>query len=313
MYCYHNSICKKMGKYKIRCWLIFLVSTMLLLSCISNDESSLPKPLAYLSHVYVTLDSTTYSSICNSDFLKDNFANSITKTVTVDSTSSWTGTYVWGENTYIEFFDIGEDENKGYSGIAFGVEIENGIDSLYQHLVDLGITNAGTFLRYRQVEDTEIPWFNMLGFSNEDTTVAFIVNTWAMEYKYEYMKHKYPDTNPDSLDITRRCYNQKEYRSELLLKDIIEIELALDEPDHNKILKELKNYGYQIEQNGKLTIGNGPDIKIILRAKFENKSGICRIKFSLTDKEYEQQTVQFSDKSKLILNADRTAEWYFDI
>jgi len=302
-----------MGKKKIKYWFIFLVSTMLLLPCISTDGSSLPKPLAYLSHVYVTLDSTTYSSICNSDFLKDNFANSITKTVTVDSTSSWTGTYVWGENTYIEFFDIGEDENKGYSGIAFGVESENGIDSLYQRLADLGITNAGTFLRYRQVEDTAIPWFNMLGFSNEDTTVAFIVNTWAMEYKYEYMKHKYPDTNPDSLDITRRCYNQKEYRSELLLKDIIEIELALDEPDHNKLLEELKNYGYQIEQNGKLTIGNGPDIKIILRAKFENKSGICRIKFSLTDKEYEQQTVQFSDKSKLILNADRTAEWHFDI
>ena len=313
MYYYHISLCKNMGKEITRCWFIFLVLSMLLLSYKSTEGSDLPKPLAYLNHVYVTLDSTTYSSLCNSDFLKDNLANTITKTVTVDSTSSWTGTYVWGENTCIEFFNIGEDENKGYSGIAFGVESENGIDSLYQHFIDLGITNAGTFLRHRQVEDTEIPWFNMLGFFIEDTTVAFIVNTWAMEYKYEYMKHKYPDTNPDSLDITRKCYNQKEYRSELLLKDIIEIELALDEPDHNKLLEELKNYGYQIEQNGKLTIGNGPDIRIILRAKSENRSGICRIKFSLTDKQYEQQTVLFGDKSKLTLNADRTAEWYFDI
>lgn len=313
MYYYHNSICKKMENEKIKRWFVLLVLSMLLLSCKSAEKSNHHKPFVYLNHVYVTLDSTTYSSICNSDFLKEQFANIQTKTTYADSNASWTGTYIWGQNTYIEFFDIGDVENKGYSGIGYGVEIKNGIDSLYKHFTSLGIKNITQGLRSRQIEDREIPWFYWFGFINEDSTAAFILNTWLMEYNYEYMKYKFPDIDPESINISRKLYNHKSYQNNLLLKDIIEIELALNEFDHNKLFKELKNYGYQIEEKGKLIIGNGPDIKIILRSKFEKKSGICRIKFSLTDKQYEQQTVLFGNKSKLILNTDRTAEWYFNI
>ncbi len=311
----HDLICKKMGKEKIGCWFVFLVLSLFLLSCESTEESSHHKPFVYLNHVYLTLDSTTYSSICNSDFLKDNFANCVTKTGTTDSNQSWTVTYLWGENTNIELFVTGEAENKGFSGIGFGIEIENGIDSLYNHLASLGIKNVNKGLRYRQIEDRKIPWFYSLIFSIEDSTDTFMLNIWAwvMEYDYEYMKYKYPDKNPDSLKITRKYYNQKEYRSDLLFKDIVEIELALNEFDHNRLVEHLENYGYQIEQKGELIIGNGPDIRIILRAESENEAGICRIKLSLTDKQYEQQTVLFGNKSKLILNADRTAEWYFNI
>lgn len=315
MYYYYNSICKKMENEKIKSWFIFLVLSMLLLSCKSTEESNYHKPFIYLNHVYLTLDSTTYSSICNSDFLKDNFANCVTKTGTTDSNQSWTVTYLWGENTYIELFVTGEAENKGFSGIGFGVEIENGIDSLYNHFASLGIKNVNKGLQYRQIEDRKTPWFYSLIFSIEDSTAISMLNIWAwvMEYDYEYMKYKYPDKNPDSLKITRKYYNQKEYRSDLLFKDIVEIELALNEFDHTRLVEHLKNYGYQIEQKGELIIGNGPDIRIILRAKSENEAGICRIKLSLTDKQYEQQTVLFGNKSKLILNADRTAEWYFNI
>lgn len=302
-----------MEKEKIRCWFIILLLSLLLLSCKSTEESSHHKPFIYLNHVYLTLDSTTYSSICNSDFLKDNFANCVTKTVTAGSNQSWTGTYIWGENTYIELFVTGEVENKWYSGIGFGVETENGIDSLYKHFTSLGLKNVTKGLAHFQFEDREIPWFYSLGFGSEDSTAAFFLSTWLMEYNYEYMKFKNPDENPDSLRITWKYYNHKVYRSDLLLKDIVEIELALNESDHGKILEELRNYGYQIEQKGELIIGNGPDIRIILRAKSDNKSGICRIKFSLTDKQYEQQTALFGNKSKLILNTDRTAEWYFSI
>ena len=313
MYYIRNAFCKLLEKEKIRCRFILIVLLMLFLSCDSAEESSNNKPSIYLNHVYLTLDSTTYSSIGNSDFLKDNFANRVTKTVTSDSTQSWTATYIWGENTNIELFVTGEAENVGYSGIGFGVDIENGIDSFYEYCTNLGINNVGKATKYRQVEERKIPWFHMLVFYIEDSTATSKLHTWIMEYDYEYMKVKYPDSNPESLKITRQYYNQKEYRSDLLFKDIIEIELALNEFDRNKLSEGLKNYGYQIEQKGELIIGNGPDIKVILRAKSEYQSGICRIKFSLTDKLYELQTVLFCNKSKLILNTDRTAEWYFDI
>jgi len=311
-FCY-NFIRRQRGDSKVRSRFMLLCLILLILPGKSDGEPNNTKPFVYLNHVYVTLDSATYSSVGNSDFLKDIFSSCITKTVAADSGQSWTGTYVWGENTYIEFFNIGEYENKGYSGIGFGVEVENGIEHLYKQFTDSGITNVWKDVRYRQVDDQEVPWFEMFGFLSEDTAARFITNTWAMEYKNEYMISKYPDRDPESLEITRKCYNQKEYRSDLLLKDIVEVELAVDDPDYSKLLDEFKNYGYQIEQNGASTVANGPDIRVILRAKSEKQAGICRIKFSLTDKRYEQQTEIFSNKSKLILNSDKTADWYFDI
>ncbi len=304
---------KHFMQFVITTFYILFVLSLLLLSFGCAEESSRHEPLVYLNHVYVYVDSTTYSSIRDSDYLKEQFAYVETRTTYADSNSSWTGTYIWGENTYIEFFDIGNIENKGWSGIGYGVEIENGIDSLYKRFTDLGINNVVKGMRSRQTEDGEIPWFYWFGFSNEDSTASFILNTWLMEYHPDYMKHRYPDIDPESINITRKLYTKKYYQEDLLLKNIIEIEFALDELDHNKFVEELKNYGYRMEQKGELTVARGPDIKMILRAKHEDKSGICRIKFSLTGKQYDPQTVLFGDKSKLILNKDRTAEWHFSI
>lgn len=312
LYC-HNMIDNRTGRERIRCWFICLVFLVLFSSPTRAYDTIGPTPHVYLSHVYLVLDSTAYSSIWNSDFLRDNFANRVTKTVNADSAQAWTAIYIWGENTYVELFVTDEAVSNGYSGIGFGVDVAGGIDNLYEYCTNLGMTNVHKGLKHRQVEDDEIPWFYILGFASEDSTATSLLHTWVMEYDYEYMKSKYPDENHDSLQITRKYYNQKEYRNDLLFKDIIEIELALNEFDHKNLSEVLKNYGYQIEQQGNLTIGNGPDITMILRAKSEHQSGICRIKFSLNDKQYEQQTVLFGTNSRLIFRPDGMAEWFFDI
>ena len=313
MNCNHNSIGNNIVKGIIICWCIFFILSLSSSLCNSAEEISHHIPAVYLSHVYVYLDSTTYYSIRDSEFLKDRFAYVETRTTYADNGDSWTGTYIWGKNTYIEFFDIGNIENKGWSGIAYSVEAENGIDSLYSHFKNAGINNVAKGLRTRKVEDSDIPWFYWFGFSNEDSTATFILNTWLMEYHHDYMKYKYPDIDPESINITRKLYNQEYFDDNLLLKNIIEIELALNEFDYNKLLKELKNYGYHVERKEESTIANGPDFRIIIRAQHEDKSGLCRIKFSLTGKQHEPQTVLFGSKSKLILHSDRTAEWHFNI
>lgn len=145
---------------------------LLILPGKSYGEVNNSKPLVYVNHVYVTLDSATYSAVSTSDFLKETFCSCITKTITADSGQSWTGTYVWGENTYIEFYNIGEYENKGYSGIGLGVEVENGIEHLHKHFTDLGMTNIWKDFRYRQIDDKEVPWFQMFGFLSEDTAAS---------------------------------------------------------------------------------------------------------------------------------------------
>jgi hypothetical protein len=127
------------------------------------------------------------------------------------------------------------------------------------------------------------------------------------------MKYKFPDIDPEKINITRELYNRKKYREDLLLKDIIEVELALDIFDYNKLDEDLRNYGFRMERMGNKIIAYGPDINIIILDKTKEKAGICRIKLSLNDHQYIEQTIDFGEKSKLILNPDKTAEWFFDI
>ena len=297
---------------KARLFNLFLI-IVLLTSCIPKDKIQHNKSIVFINHLYLYLNSSTYSDISNSDFLKEQFAYVETRTTHADSNSSWTGTYIYGQNTYIEFFDIGENENKGYTGIGFGVEVENGIDSLHKHFTGLGMENVSKGLRHRQIEDREIPWFYWLGFSIVDTTVTNILGTWVMEYNYEYMKYKFPDKNPDSLKITRKYYNQKSYRSDLLLKDIIEIEIALENLESNIVINELILYGYSIKRKEEKVICIGPEIKIIIIPRSKNKSGISKLMFSLTAELAEQKIITFGESSKLVINKNRTASWYFNI
>ena len=301
-----------MSDQKIKYGFFLLLVSLLILPCGGKAELNTQKPLVYLNHFYMTLDSTTYNSVYKSEFLKE-FANFITRTVKADSSESWTGSFMFGEKTYLEIFSATENKEIGLCGIGFGIETENGVDALYERCQSLGVENTAKTIRHRDIEGKKIPWFNYFSINDFDSNRVYILNTWVMEYKYEYLKTKFPDINSDSLELTRKFYLQEDYKSDLLLKNIVEIELALDEPDINKITNELNLFGFQTEKEESVLILTGPEIKLIIRPKSENKSGVCRIKFSLTDKPYEQQTVQFGKKSKLILNSDKTAEWFISI
>ena len=258
------------------------------------------------------LDSAAYNSIYNSVFFRNEFANIQKKTLQPGNNDSWTATYIFGQNTYLELFNNGRDENDGLSGIAFCVETSGGVDSLYNKLKKKGISSFEKGLRTQKTETGESPWFYFLASAQRDSNS--LLSTWLMEYDFKFMKKKFPDLKPETINITRKLYNSDVYRKDLLLKDIIEIELALNQHDRDKFYNELKIYGYQIEQQGELLTAKGPAINIIMHPKSAaNEAGICRIKFSLTDKSYKPKTMIVSPKLKLTLNNDKTADWYFKI
>lgn len=165
--------------------------------------------------------------------------------------------------------------------------------------------------RIRKVDNHEIPWFKYLYITQEDTNT--IINTWVMEYDFEYLKFKFPDKDPDSLTISRKCYNSGVYRNDLLLKDIVEIEVALNEVDSKRLTNELELYGYEIIDENDKTIAVGPEIKIVIIPKSKDKLGISKIVFSITKELDKQKILQFGEKSILILNKDKTATWNFNI
>lgn len=308
---YYKSVTNNITKVKIGIWITFLLASTIILSCDSINRANPNHPLVYLNHIYVTVDSSTYSDICNSDYIKKKFANIKTKTIKADSNDSWTGTYIYGQNTYIEIFNSGNEINRGQSGIAFGTEICGGVDSLFKSLTDSGKKFIKKDLRHLRTETGEIPWFYQLYSTKEDSNS--ILSSWLMEYLIEYVKYKYPDIDPETINITRELYIHNSYKKDLLFKDIIEVEFALDEFDYKELHQELILYGYKIERMGKKLIGEGPNINIIIIDKTKEKSGICRIKFSLNENINRDKTIYFGNKAKLILRTDKTAEWHFNM
>jgi len=70
-----------------------------------------PVPKVYLNHFFLNLDSQTYKDIVESDFIKNEFAHFEERITVVDESTSYSGAYIYGENTYFEFFD----ESRPYS------------------------------------------------------------------------------------------------------------------------------------------------------------------------------------------------------
>lgn len=301
---YNYSIDRKRLKRSISIKNIyFLLISIFLFSC-NNSENHKSKPPVYLNHIILILDSQNYNDLRNSDFIKKYLAHKGEGTVKSDSTDSWTSMCYWGKDTYIECFDIEKIEwERGnlLCGIVFGIEEIGGIESLYKSLNNSLKPHYDKATRHFKTDaGDEVPYFHYLISNKTDSNS--IITSFVMEY---------PDTGVGS--IKRELNNQYKYNKNLLLENIIEVELLLPELDIKKMMEELTSFGYEIKQNEEKVFAKGPQINFVIRSQSDNKKGITRIKLSLTNNEHKNQTITLSKKSKIVINSDKTADWYFGI
>ena len=85
--------------------------------------SSSGRPEVVLNHLSVVLDVATAHDVATNAFLKDAFASVSQKSNVSNDGKRWSGTYLYGERTYVEAYEAGPAQGEpGSSGIAFGVE-----------------------------------------------------------------------------------------------------------------------------------------------------------------------------------------------
>jgi hypothetical protein len=60
-------------------------------------------PEIYLNHLFVVLDSATYTNLFDSPFISEKLGMIDTSSVTTTE-ESWSGKYLYGMNSYFEFF-----------------------------------------------------------------------------------------------------------------------------------------------------------------------------------------------------------------
>lgn len=133
----------------------------------------------YLNHLYIVVDPETYADIGNSDFLQNEFASFTKRTVNAGGGDSWSGTYLRGERTYLEFFEPSEKKSATnnltftlhQSGIAFGPEVEGSIDLIHERFRKLFGDKAKKQLRIAKLDQKEVPWFHYVEV-DYDTNVS---------------------------------------------------------------------------------------------------------------------------------------------
>src|SRR5438045_534131 len=80
-------------------------------------------PVVHFNHIFLVLDSADMEAISNSRFIKDDLAVFSTRTTNADSGRTWTGSYMYGSDSYFEMFGpSGGGDSVGSSGIGFSVD-----------------------------------------------------------------------------------------------------------------------------------------------------------------------------------------------
>lgn len=293
---------------KMRRYLILLCIACFLPTSISGQQrNSNPVTPVYLNHLYIVLDKQTYDDIAASEFMRNQFADFEQKTTVASGGRSWTGTYIRGEQTYIELFN---PENKqgykqGRSAIGFGVEQSGGIEIVQNQLSRVG-GKVEHGLNSRKINEQEIPWFHLVYVEYPDSTSEFV--RWVMEYHKDYQGARYSDLKPGENGITRRQYLMRDYKPERYLKNISEVTIALDKQEADRFTKELTAFNYKIETHGTMKICVGSDIKLIIVPKVDSTEGIKQIKMSLAREKKSQKIYKFGTHSILRFSG-RTATW----
>lgn len=283
-----------------------------------DDEE--PTPKVYLNHFFLLVDSPTYKDIVRSDFIKNEFAHFEERTTVVNNDESYSGAYVYGKNTYFEFFDASKSQDSVPTGLtsamAFGVEQKDEIKIIQKKLKDH--KNAYIALRTRELDGAQIPWFSMSAVFYGKTEPDIM--TWVMEYHEDFLKKWHPGLVPSSPGITRKDILER-YAAKIarpdppkdkILKDVIEVNLNLNQKDLAVLTGELSVFEYKFSHEGNKTIGTGPDVKFIIDIIEEGRGRITGIKMSCYPHRHREASFRFGEKSLLVLHADNTATWTFE-
>jgi hypothetical protein len=277
-----------------------------------------PAPKVYLNHFFRTVDSSTYKDIVGSDFIKNEFAHFEERTTVVNAGQSYSGAYIYGENTYFEFFDESQSQDASTMGltsaIAFGVDKKDEIKIIQKKLKSY--KNAPMAMRSREFEGIQIPWFTMAVVFHGKNMPD--VMTWVMEYHEDFLKKWHPDLGPSTPGITRKHILQRYaaktaspgLAKDKILKDVIQVNIQLKPEDLEIIKEELAVYGYAISHEGNKTSCSGPGVKIVIDPLESRKGKITGIKMSCHPHRYQGKSFQFG-KSRLVFHADNTATWIF--
>jgi hypothetical protein len=265
-----------------------------------------------LNHLFVVIDPETYRAIAKSEFVRTEFA-AIEQRATERADQSYRGMYLYGANTYIEFFQSAEMAAQGYKlrevGIAFGVEEPGAIVDLETRMSSKLAAHKSTVTR--KYSDDHLPWFYMLQAKD------FPFRTWVMEYHPSFLAQWNPSTKQAANEGIARATVLDRYKSVIddppkdpSFRDITGITMAADKDLTAKLTQLYQLWGMRARTKAGVVSFEAGDLAIHLVPETPTTRGIQQIDFRLNRLVKDQEPQRFGEKSVLTFRG-KFGTWTF--
>ena len=270
-----------------------------------------PPHTIFFNHSFTVLDAETANAIEHSDYLKT-FGTFEVRTTTANGGETWTGRYIAGKQTYLEFFgpkDLqGPGVVPGISGLAISPDKAGGLSMIKAALIRQHV-KPDISHRTRLYGKDEIPWFNSVSLPGE--TQSF--EMWAMEYLPSYFDDSRTGREPADYpgDISRERYQPDTYRQKLM-RDVSVIEIACPASDIPPALALFSAAGFTIRKTKDRLEASDGSTTVILDAVPLAEAGWRRVVFDLNALAADAH-IEHIGRSILVVGPGDHAVWSFPI
>lgn len=274
--------------------------------------------LAHLNHFFATVDPLTAEAIRNSRFLRE-FANFELRTTT-GTQDSWTGRYLRGRQTYVEFFGPedfhinGQPAPVGAWGVGLSGDRVGDLAALRARLEAAG-HNTLVEQNTRRFGERTVPWFTSLTSVNAHGDSAArdeSVFVWAMEYHPSYFELPEADIEPAEGEgdlISRERYLPDLYVQKMM-RDVTFVRFAVAAEDFARIEPLLRAAGFRISRSADHVTATGEEMQFRFDLTPPNRQGLREIRFLLNAPVARQ--VEAIGRSTLVIGPGPAAIWTFD-
>lgn len=242
-----------------------------------------PAPV-FLNHVYFAVDRATYDALVASEFLRRVFAVSEERE-TVRADSSYSGLYFYGRRTYFEFLPPGAAGLEvGASGIALGLETAGATNALGERLRERGASSQA-FPITRALDGKPLPWFHLLGTEMPSAPLTL----FTMEYDPGFLAGWHADLAPAAgiarADVLARyaaALDASSFHARAPFADVAAVELALDDPQRERVLAVLAAAGHEVEARTDEWLVHAPGARLVVR-RATQPGGITALELALRE------------------------------
>jgi hypothetical protein len=261
----------------------------------------------------------TYAALSQSTFLQNEFSSFSEQTTQREGgKSSYTGIYVRGQHTYLEFMKAGpsfgpqgpRDVPAGAVSLGMWIDDRNQLPLIRDRLA--AETHAAAAITTNKAfrNGQDITWFDFISLRSL-IDQSILTSTWVMSVYPDFLKQVHPDLKPEEDGTTREKHVGRRFLPGRLLQDVTGFTLTVSQAERDQLFEQFRAYGYAIRSDSERQVAIGPQIQFVLLLAQPKAPRTLAIEVSLTHEKGGERTYRFGEASELRFQGDRTATWTF--